>query len=150
MTKHVFQHIQKIQKAKIELPKFRGSSEFPVERSNFRSNVRISGRTFKIQKNGSSENFGGTRISGRTFEFPVERSKFKKTGHPKISATPPKSYKNHIKSYKNHIKSYKKHIKSTAALNPPSRSARGQDGSCLHKIPDIQATFGVMLRPHLQ
>ena len=25
------------------------------------------------------------RISGRTFEFPVERSKLKKTGHPKIS-----------------------------------------------------------------
>ncbi len=41
-----------------------GTSEFPVERTNFRSNVRI---------------------SGRTFEFPVERSKFKRTGHPKIS-----------------------------------------------------------------
>ena len=40
------------------------SVEFPVERSNFRSNVQI---------------------SGRTFENPVERSKFKTTGHPKIS-----------------------------------------------------------------
>merc|ERR1712183_606260 len=61
---------------------------------------RISGRTFKIQKNGSSGNFGGTsnfrsnvqnsktRVIRRFrwyVEFPVERSKFKKTGHPKIS-----------------------------------------------------------------
>ena len=38
----------------------------------------------------------------------VHNSKtFKKTGHPKISATPPKSYKNRLKSYKNNIKSYK-------------------------------------------
>merc|ERR1711938_361171 len=60
----------------------------------------ISGRTFKIQKNGSSENFGHTwnfrsnvqnskkRVIRKFrwyLEFPVERSKFKKTGHPKIS-----------------------------------------------------------------
>ena len=57
-------------------------------------------------------------ISGRTFEFPVERSKsgttfkFRNTGHPKIEVKPPKSYKNHIKSYKNNIKSYENHIKS--------------------------------------
>ena len=62
-------------------PKFEDSGA--VERSNFRSNVQN-------QKNGSSENFGGhpnfrsnVRISGRTF-------KIRKTGHPKISATPPK------------------------------------------------------------
>ena len=64
--------------------------EFPVERPNLRSNVRISGRTFKIQNNGTSEKFSGSRNfrsnvrnSGRTF-------KIQKVGHPKNEVPPPK------------------------------------------------------------
>ena len=73
---------------------------------NFWSNVRISGRTFgirknvQIQKNRSSENFGGTWNFRSNVQNPEKTLKFKKTGHPKNSATPQKSYVNYIKSYK--------------------------------------------------
>ena len=73
-----------------------GTSEKFGGSRNFRSNVRISGRTFKIRKKtskfkktGNPKNSVVVGISGRTFEFPVERSKFKKTGHPKNEVPPP-------------------------------------------------------------
>ncbi len=87
--------------------KIRWYFEFPVEHCNFWSKVRILGRTFEIQKNGSSEKIGGTsnfrsnvRISGRTFKMQ------KKRVIRKFRPPPPKSYKNHMKTYEKHINSY--------------------------------------------
>ena len=51
----------------------------------------VFGKTFKFRKTGHPKISMVVGISGRTFEFPVERSKsgktfkFRKTGHPKIS-----------------------------------------------------------------
>ena len=88
---------------------------------NFRSNVRISGRTFKNRK---TLKFIKTRhlknsvvvgISGRTFKIQknIKIQKKKKNGPSEnFGHTPLNSYKIKIKSYKNHIKSYRNHMKS--------------------------------------
>ena len=59
----------------------------------------------KFKKTGDPKISVVLRISGRTFEFPVERSKSEKRVIRKFRPHPQKSYKNHIETYKNHIKS---------------------------------------------
>ena len=68
--------------------------------STFRSNVQ-NPENVKIQTNGPSENFGGTSNFRSNVQNPEKHSNSKKTGHPKISATPPQ---NHMKTVQNHMK----------------------------------------------
>ena len=83
--------------------------------SNFRSNVQNLEKRLKFKKIGHPRNSVAAGMSGRTFEFPVERSKSGKTLKLNKNGTSEKfvhNPKNHITQYKIikiNIKSYEKH-----------------------------------------
>ena len=126
--------------------------EFPVERSNFRSNVQNSKKRvirkfrwylqFPVQRSNFQSNVQNKkeriiRIFRWYCQFPVERSNLwsnvqnsKKRVIRKFRPHPQKSYKNNIKSYKNHVKLYKNHIKSF----PQTKEGRLGWGSYLSSI----------------